>query len=173
MHIWLAQSLLWQEVHLVYPTTNRLCSSRCRFDDPQSQGGVPVQNGCAPEMGDVPKGTGYIWKYPCSIMFRRYVSNLQSNCHHRAQNRVQRGPFEGHLPNGIIRFWSCPVHAWDVDQSRFSFAGWTSEPAESRVQTEMDTMDSIVLSTFDACFTIQLLCHTLSVRGSLLSVWWY
>ena len=36
------------------------------------------------------------------------------------------------------------------------------EPVESRVLTEKDTMDSIVLSTCDACCTIQLLCHTLS-----------
>jgi len=32
-------------------------------------------------------------------------------------------------------------------------------PVESRVPTEMDAMDSIVLSTCDACCTIQLLCH--------------
>ena len=36
------------------------------------------------------------------------------------------------------------------------------ELAESRVRTEMDAMDSILLSTFDACCTIQLLCHSLS-----------
>jgi len=35
------------------------------------------------------------------------------------------------------------------------------EPVESRVPTEMDAMDSIVLSTCDACCTIQLLCHML------------
>jgi len=35
------------------------------------------------------------------------------------------------------------------------------EPVESRVQTEMDAMDSIVLNTCDACCTIQLLCHML------------
>jgi hypothetical protein len=32
------------------------------------------------------------------------------------------------------------------------------------VRTEMDAMDAIVLSTFDACCTIQSLCHTLSPR---------
>jgi len=36
------------------------------------------------------------------------------------------------------------------------------EPVESCVLTEMDAMDSIVLSTCDACCTIQLLCHKLS-----------
>jgi len=35
-------------------------------------------------------------------------------------------------------------------------------PVESRVLTERDAMDSIVLSTCDACCTIQLLCHMLS-----------
>jgi hypothetical protein len=30
------------------------------------------------------------------------------------------------------------------------------EPVESRVLTEMDAMDSIVLSTCDACYTIQV-----------------
>jgi len=35
-------------------------------------------------------------------------------------------------------------------------------PVESHVLTEMDAMDSIVLSTCDACCTIQLLCHMLS-----------
>ena len=36
------------------------------------------------------------------------------------------------------------------------------EAVESRVLTEMDGMDSIVLSTCDAYYTIQLLCHMLS-----------
>ena len=44
----------------------------------------------------------------------------------------------------------------------FSFAGQTTEPAVSRVRTKMDAMDSNVLSTCDACCTIQLLCHMLS-----------
>jgi len=35
-------------------------------------------------------------------------------------------------------------------------------PVESRVLTEKDAMDSIVLSTCDACCTIQWLCHMLS-----------
>jgi len=37
-----------------------------------------------------------------------------------------------------------------------------TEPAESHVWTEMDAMDSIVLSTCDTCCTIQSLCHMLS-----------
>jgi len=36
------------------------------------------------------------------------------------------------------------------------------EPVESRVLTEMDALDSIVVSTCNACCTIQLLCHMLS-----------
>jgi len=36
------------------------------------------------------------------------------------------------------------------------------EPVESRVLTAKDAMDYIVLSTCDACGTIQLLCHMLS-----------
>ena len=36
------------------------------------------------------------------------------------------------------------------------------EPIESRMLTKMDAMDCIVLSSCDACCTIQLLCHMLS-----------
>ena len=36
------------------------------------------------------------------------------------------------------------------------------EPVENRVRTEMDAMDSIDLSTCDACCTIQLLCQMIS-----------
>ena len=35
-------------------------------------------------------------------------------------------------------------------------------PVESRLLTEMEVMESIVLSTCNACRTIQLLCHMLS-----------
>jgi len=79
--------------------------------------------GGPPEMGDVTKGTAYIWKYPCRIMFQRYVSDHQSNYHCQAANQVQRTAFVGHLPIGIIPFWSCPGHTWDVYLSRFLFAG--------------------------------------------------
>jgi hypothetical protein len=34
-----------------------------------------------------------------------------------------------------------------------------TKPDESSLWTKMDAMDSIVLSTYDACCTIQLLCH--------------
>jgi len=37
------------------------------------------------------------------------------------------------------------------------------EPVESRVLTEIDAMDSIVPITCDACCTIQVLCHMLSL----------
>ena len=36
------------------------------------------------------------------------------------------------------------------------------EPVESHVLSEKDGMDSIVLSTCDACCTIQLLCYMIS-----------
>jgi hypothetical protein len=36
------------------------------------------------------------------------------------------------------------------------------ESVESHVLTEKNAMDSIVLSTCDACCTILLLCHTLA-----------
>ena len=36
------------------------------------------------------------------------------------------------------------------------------DPVKCRVLTEMDAMDTIVLSTCDACCTIQLLCHMLA-----------
>jgi hypothetical protein len=36
------------------------------------------------------------------------------------------------------------------------------KPVESRVLTEMDAMDSVVLSTCNACCTILMLCHMLS-----------
>ena len=37
------------------------------------------------------------------------------------------------------------------------------EPVDCRVVTEKDALDSIVLSTCDACCTIQLLCHMRSL----------
>jgi len=64
----------------------------------------------------------------------------------------------------MIRLWRCPVHASDADRSTFSFAGRMIAPVGSRVLTDMDAMDSIVLSTRDAWCTIQLLCHMLSPR---------
>jgi len=73
---------------LAYATTNRLCSSSCIFGDFPRMQGAPVQTRGAPEMGDVPKGTVYIWKYPGIIMFRRSASDLQSNSHCQAWNRV-------------------------------------------------------------------------------------
>jgi len=119
MHIWVPPSSLRYEVHPVYPTTNCPCPSHWRFDDPQSQQGAQVQNQGGPEMGHVPKRTAYIWKYPFGWMFWRHVSHFQSNYHCRAQNRVQRGAFVWHLLIGMIQFWSCLVHTWDVDHSRF------------------------------------------------------
>jgi len=119
MHIWLAWLSLWQELNPGHPTTNHPCSSCCRFVDPQSQCHALVQDRAVPEIGDVPEGTGFIWKYPSSVMFPRYVRYLQSNYHRRAWNWVQRGLFTGHLVFGMIRFWHCAVHAWDVDISMF------------------------------------------------------
>jgi len=62
----------------------------------------------------------------------------------------------------MTQFWSCPVHTSDADQSTFSFAGKMIVPVKSHVLTEMDAMDSIVLSTCNACCSIQLLCYILS-----------
>jgi len=44
------------------------------------------------------------------------------------------------------------------------------EPVESRVLTEKNAMDSIVLSTCDVCCTIQLHCNMLSPLRSLLQL---
>jgi len=162
MHLWLAQLFLWHEVDHVHPTTRGQYSSHSRFDDPQSQWDALVQNRGVPEMGDVLGETEYIWHNPSSIIFRRYVSHLQCNYYCWAQNPVQRGALPGHLLIGMVQSCSCPVHAWDVDQSMFLSAGEMIEPAENLVWTKMDAMDSIVLSTFDACYTMHLVCHTLS-----------
>jgi len=71
MHKWLGRLSLQQEADLAYPTSSRRCCSRCIFGDFPSLRGAPVRYPGAPEMGDVPNGTAYIWNYPCSIMFRR------------------------------------------------------------------------------------------------------
>jgi len=115
MHTVLEESFLWQEGDLVYPTSNCACSSLCTFSTFPSLQGTPVQNWGGPEMGDVPKGTVYIGKYPCSIMFRRYVNDHQSNYHHQALNQVQSHALAWHLLIEMIRFWSCLVYALDVD----------------------------------------------------------
>jgi len=162
MQILLACLSLRQEVDPLYPTTCRQCLCRCRFDNPQSQQGTPVQNRCLPEWANVLGGTEYIWKYPGSIIFRSYVSHLWSNYHHQAQNRVQRGAFAGPQLIGRIWFERCPVHTRDVDLSRFLFASYIIQHAESHLQTKMDAMDSLILYTFDACWTILFLCHTQS-----------
>jgi len=123
MHKWLAQTSPWQEAELAYPTTNHPFSSCCIFGNCPSLQGTQVQNRGVPEMGDGPTRLVYIRKYPYSIMCQRYVNNLQSNYHCQAWNPVERGAFAGHLLKGMIRFWSCPVHASDVDLFTFSFGG--------------------------------------------------
>ena len=123
IQIWLARLSLWQDVDPVYPTTNCLCLSCCRINDPPSQRGTQVDNWGVPEMGDVLGGTGFIWKYPCSIMFRRYASTLQFHYDCQARNKVQREAFAKHMLIGMIRFWSCPVPVWDIDLSIISFTG--------------------------------------------------
>jgi len=94
-------------------------------------------------------------------MFRRCANDLQSNTHRRARNWVKRGAFIAHLLIQTIQYWSCPVHASDVDPSTFPFIGQMIEPVESRVLTGMDAMDPIVLITCISCCTIQLLWHML------------
>jgi hypothetical protein len=123
MHKWLVQSSLLQAADLVYPTTSHRCSSRCIFSDFPSLRGAPVQNRASPDMGDGPTGTEYIWKYLSGIMFWWCGNDLQSNYHHRAQNRFQSAAFAEHLLIGMIGFWSCPVHTSDADWSTFSFVG--------------------------------------------------
>ena len=39
------------------------------------------------------------------------------------------------------------------------------EPVESGVWTEINAMDSIAQTTCDTCYTMQLLCHMLSLPG--------
>jgi len=95
-------------------------------------------------------------------MFQRYVNDVESNYYLQAWNWVQRWAFSGYLLIGMIWLWSCPAHALDVDLATIWVAAYVIEPVESRVLTEMDAMDYIVLSTDDACCNTQLLCHTLS-----------
>jgi len=112
-------------------------------------------------MGDVPKRTAYIWKYSGWIMSQRYVNHHYSNYYRWAWNQVQKAALAGHLLIEIIRFCSSPVHAWDDNLCRFWLVSERTEPAECRLRTEMDAMDSIVTCTCNACGTIQLLRHML------------
>jgi len=123
MRIWLAQLSLRQEADHVYSTTSCQCSSSCTLGDIPSVPDALVQNQGPPELGDVSKGTEYIWKYPCSIMFRRCVNELQSKYHRPAWNRIERVSFAGHLQIEMIWLWRCPVHSPDADQSTVSFTG--------------------------------------------------
>jgi len=68
---WLAQSSLLLEANHAYPTTIYMCSARCIFGNFPSVWCRPVHNWGATAMGDVAKGTEYIWKYPCCIMWWR------------------------------------------------------------------------------------------------------
>ena len=101
---WLAQSLRQQPSHLSWSTTNRLYSSRCMVVHLLSLQGAQVQNRCVLEMGDVIIATVDIWKYPCSIMFQRYVKDIHLNFTCCAQNEVQRGIYARHLVIGMIQF---------------------------------------------------------------------
>jgi len=123
MHKWLTQSSPRQYADLASHTSNRQWSSRGLFSDFRSQCCAQVHNRGAPEISDVPTGSVSIWRYPCSIMWRRYVNDLQSNYHHQAQNRLERAAFAGHWLVGMIRFSSFPVDASNDDLSMFSFAG--------------------------------------------------
>jgi len=95
-------------------------------------------------------------------MCQRFTSHIQSNYHCQARNWVQSGVCSGQLPIGTIWFSSCLVHTSDVDLSMFWFPGYAIERNESGVLTEINARHSIVLSSFDACSKIQLLCHLLS-----------
>jgi len=162
MHIWLAQPLLQQEADCAYPTTNLMWSSRSIVGIFPSLWGAMVPIWGASEMGDVQDGTVYIWNRPFGKMFWGYVNKLQSNYPRWTWNGLQRGAFTRHPLIVMIRIWSCAIHTWDVELSMFSFAGYLIQSVASCVVTEMDAMDSIVLSTCHACCTIQLLWHMLS-----------
>ena len=95
-------------------------------------------------------------------MFRRCAIDPKSKYHRSAENPFHIGAFTEHLQIEMIRFWSCPVHASDADQSAFSCVGWMIEPVQSDVLTEQDAMDSIVLSTCTACRTIRSICQVVS-----------
>jgi len=95
-------------------------------------------------------------------MFWGWVNDLLSNCHGKARNQLEKGDVEEDMLIEVILFWSNSVCASDADLSMFSFAGYIIEPVESCILTELDAIDSIVLSTGDACWTIQLICHMLS-----------
>ena len=95
-------------------------------------------------------------------MFQRYAYELQSKRHYGARNWARRVAFAGNMLTQLIHFWSHPVQTTDVDLSTLSCTGEMINLVESRVLTEIDVMDFIVLSTCDVCCTIQLLCHLLS-----------
>lgn len=67
-----------------------------------------------------------------------------------------------HLLIGIIQFWGCSRHFSDTDWYMFASSGQMVQPVECCAWTKMDSTESIVLNTFDACCIIHLLCHTLS-----------
>jgi len=108
------------------------------------------------------KELGTFWNYPCSVMIKRYENNLQFNYHWQTRNEGQRGAFTRHLRIEIIWYWSCPVDSSDVDIFMSLFPCSMIQPVASCVLTDMDSIDAFVLSTCDACCTIQLLCHMLS-----------
>jgi hypothetical protein len=162
IHKWLAQATLQLEANLAYPTTTCMCSSRWIFGSVPSQQDALVHNRGAHEIGDVPKEIVFIWNYPGSIIFQRCAHDLQSHYHCGARDRVERGVFVEPLLIEIFRCWSCPVHTSDVDLSKPWCAGQMFEPVDSHVLTKKDAMHSIVLSTCDACCSIQLFSHILS-----------
>jgi len=116
------------------------------------------------------KGTVSNWTYPCSIVIWRYVNDVQSNYHPQAWNWVQGEALAGHLQIETIQFWSGPVQTSDVNPSTYSFAAHIMECGECCLLTEMDAMDSIVLSTCDTCCTSQWLCHMLSPQRFLIQL---
>jgi hypothetical protein len=124
MNLWLAQSSLQQEAHLAYATTSHQHSSCCELGDCPSMGGALAHYEGVPEMGDVPKGTEYIWTYPCSILFQRLENNHHSDSSCRLNSSSERC-FTEHVQIVIIWFWSSPVHASDADRSPLLCAGYT------------------------------------------------
>jgi len=162
MLTWLPQLLLLQEGNCVYPTTNWVYSCYCRFNDPQSQRGTPVKNQTVPPMVDVLTETVYIGNYHCRIMFHKNANHLHSHCLHWAWNQVQTEACPGYQAIEMIWFWSCRVHASDVELSTFTFGSRRFVLSETHMLTELNAMDSVVLSIFNAYCIMKLLCRRLA-----------
>ena len=94
MHKYQAQLSLWKEADHVHHTTNSECSSCSKSGDFLCQRCPPVPNRGAPDLEDVSNDTVYIQRYPSSMMFRRYVNDLQSDYYPEAQIKSREEHFQ-------------------------------------------------------------------------------